>query len=199
MDRTTNWSVVIVAAVVTWAFSNPSRNHIVLLFGFFLVLVFLIMESRRYRFYDLWRARIRMLEEYFISNKISKSIEKPKDIDWKKMLASDLKDPRFKVSFFEAVTRRLRRIYIWIFLIVYSAWIGKLVLHPELAETIGGMVLRARIGLFSGGFVFTFVNLVFALLLIITAYGLKIEIKGERKAKGEIKEQKEEVSDKWKD
>lgn len=156
------------------------------------------MESRRYRFYDLWRARIRMLEEYFISLSLDEGIKKPKEINWKKELAKDLKDPRFKITYFEAISRRLRRIYIWIFFIIYISWIGKLALHPEIAETFNTVINRSQIGTISGNIVFTLINLIFLTILIITIYGIKIKIKGERKAKGEIKEQKEEVSEKWK-
>ncbi|MFW5918029.1 MAG: DUF2270 domain-containing protein, partial [Haloferacaceae archaeon] len=52
MDQTTNWAVVIVAAVLTWAFSGDNRPHYVILIGVFGVTAFLLMEAHRYREYD---------------------------------------------------------------------------------------------------------------------------------------------------
>lgn len=198
MDRTINWSVVITAAVTTWVFSNPNRNHIVLLLGYSLITIFLFMEARRYRFYDLWRARVRVLEEYFFCRYITDDVSKPKNIDWKKMIAEDLKNPRFKITFFEAVARRLKRIYLWIILVIYAAWILKLIIHPEITNSLIEAIYRAKISFLPGELVFSLTTIVTALLIIITLFEVKSNYM-ERRAKGEIKEQKEEVSQRWKD
>ena len=62
LDRTTNWAVIVLAAVLTWAFSAPSNPHYVLLGGTAVLALFLVVEARRYRGYDLWRGRVRMLQ-----------------------------------------------------------------------------------------------------------------------------------------
>ncbi len=198
MDRTTNWSVVITAAVITWVFSNTQRTHLVLLFGFFLVIIFLIMESRRYRFYDLWRARIRILEEYYLCTSLCPDISKPKNINWKKTLGEDLKKPRFKITILEAVSRRLKRIYIWILIVIFSSWLIKLLIHPKRTSSFFEILNRAKIGIIPGYFIFSVISLSMLLLIIITLLSIRKVPISERKAKGEIKEQKEEISEKWK-
>ena len=62
LDQTTNWAVVFVAAILTWAFSSPDHPHFVILIGVFGVSAFLVMEATRYREYDVWRGRVRTLQ-----------------------------------------------------------------------------------------------------------------------------------------
>ena len=42
-------------------------------------------------------------------------------------VATDLRQPVFRISFADAMPRRLRRNYIWIFLILLLAWVLKVV------------------------------------------------------------------------
>lgn len=53
LDRTTNWAVIMMAAILTWAFSNESHPHYVLLAGVATLGIFLGIEARRYRGYDI--------------------------------------------------------------------------------------------------------------------------------------------------
>jgi len=62
LDRTTNWTVLLLAAILTWAFTNESNPHYVLLIGNLAVGLFLVIEARRYRAYDMWRSRVRTLQ-----------------------------------------------------------------------------------------------------------------------------------------
>jgi len=45
--------VVLTASLLTWTFSNESRPHYVLLIGLVMLTVFLSIEARRYRIYDV--------------------------------------------------------------------------------------------------------------------------------------------------
>ena len=63
LDRTTNWAVIVIAALLTWAFSGPDNPHYILLVGVATLTVFLVIESRRYRGYDIWRTRVRTIQE----------------------------------------------------------------------------------------------------------------------------------------
>src|SRR3954471_20705647 len=62
IDRTTNWAITVVAGMLSLSLSTPNAHHGVLIFAMVLVLLLLIIEARRYRFFDVYRARIRKLE-----------------------------------------------------------------------------------------------------------------------------------------
>ncbi|MGH7151843.1 MAG: DUF2270 domain-containing protein, partial [Planctomycetota bacterium] len=59
LDTTTNWAIVATAALLSYSFGDPAHSHVVLLFGTALVLLLLGYEARRFRFFDVWRARVR--------------------------------------------------------------------------------------------------------------------------------------------
>src|SRR5688572_33010075 len=66
LDRTTNWSIGALAAMLSISLATEQAHHSVLLFAMLLILVLLVIEARRYRFYHVYRARVRLMErEYF--------------------------------------------------------------------------------------------------------------------------------------
>src|SRR5215470_8930379 len=65
IDRTTNWSIGAVAAMLSVSLSSPTAHHGVLLFAMLLVFLLLVIESRRYRFFDVYRNRVRLLERNY--------------------------------------------------------------------------------------------------------------------------------------
>jgi uncharacterized membrane protein len=87
------------------------------------------IEARRYRFYDAFRARVRMLEAHFIVPVLMR--QEPKlEGNWRKLVAEDLLVPAFKVSMFESIGRRLKRNYAFITIIILTAWVTKIFIHP---------------------------------------------------------------------
>ena len=66
LDTTTNWAVTGTTAIITIAFSNVGVPHLIFFFNLAIVWMMLWIEARRYRFYDAFRARIRMLEAHFL-------------------------------------------------------------------------------------------------------------------------------------
>lgn len=62
IDRTTNWAITVVAALLSVSLSTPTSHHGVLLFAMLLVSLLLFIEARRYRFFDVYRARVRQME-----------------------------------------------------------------------------------------------------------------------------------------
>ena len=88
------------------------------------------IESRRYRFYDAFRGRVRMLESHFLVPMVSQN---PKILDgeWRKLVCEDLIMPSFKISRLEAVGRRLKRNYVFIFAIIMVAWTMKILIHAK--------------------------------------------------------------------
>lgn len=185
MDRTTNWSIVITVGVLTWSLSSPSTPHWSILPGLFLVYALLFTEARRYRYYDMWRGRIRVMEERFLTKFFDRR-EEPEE-GWENLLALDLKNPRFKVSWQEAVKRRLKRIYIYIILIFTSSWIAKIYAHPTPVKSLRGFFTRvgALGGPWTGIIIMMIVlgSIVFSTLYFFSSVP-------EREAKGEIEEKK---------
>ena len=57
LDNTTNWSVVTLGVALSITFSNATASPVPLLLVGFLVLFFLVLEARRYRYFNVWRAR----------------------------------------------------------------------------------------------------------------------------------------------
>jgi uncharacterized membrane protein len=124
IDRTTNWAITIVGAMLSVSLSTPTSHHGVLLFAMVLVLLFLVIESRRYRFFDVYRARVRRLERQYFAHVFSAGTDA--DVEWLRSLSDDLKKPTFLMGYGLALSRRLRRNYIWMFLILLIAWLIKI-------------------------------------------------------------------------
>lgn len=92
------------------------------------------IEARRYRFCDAFRGRVRMLESHFLVAMVARN---PALLggDWPKLVCEDLILPSFKISKFEAVGRRLKRNYVFIFAIIIVAWMTKVFMHANPAIT----------------------------------------------------------------
>ncbi len=134
LDNTTNWAVVTTAAIITFTFSAPDRTHVILLLSNFILLGFLFIEARRFRFFSVYRARVRMLEENFVLPMLTRNLLSPKE-DWRELVAMDLDVPKFKTTLFESLALRIRYIYYWIFSGVAISWLVKVWIHPEPASS----------------------------------------------------------------
>src|SRR6059058_1913125 len=80
IDRTTNWAITVAGAMLSVSLSTPTAHHGVLLFAMILVLFLLVIESRRYRFFDVYRARVRRLERQYFARVFSADGES--DDEW---------------------------------------------------------------------------------------------------------------------
>lgn len=152
LDSTTNWAVVTAGGMLSFAFTQQEHSHVALLLAQLLVLVFLGIEARRFRYFDVWRARVRMIEENFFIPILKRDLISPRR-DWREAVSRDLDRPTFKMTIREAIALRLRFNYIWIFLVLYLAWLAKLNLHPAPAAGLGELVGRMAIGPIGGVFV----------------------------------------------
>jgi uncharacterized membrane protein len=117
-----------------------------------LVTVFLLFEARRYRYFNVWRARARLLETDFYVRMIMGE-DLALDSGWTELLANDYRHPRYHISYLRAIGRRLRRTYAWIFVIQAIAYYGKLAIHPTPLTTLSEIWERAAIGPIPGGLV----------------------------------------------
>ncbi|HEX4631898.1 MAG TPA: DUF2270 domain-containing protein [Chthoniobacterales bacterium] len=131
LDITTNWAITSSTAIITIAFSNRDVPHIIFFFNLAIVWVMLWIEARRYRFYDAFRARVRMLEAHFLVPMVMENRELLQG-EWKKLVCEDLILPSFKISRLEAVGRRLKRNYVFIFILIMVAWVTKIFLHASM-------------------------------------------------------------------
>src|SRR5436190_610312 len=124
IDRTTNWAITVAGAMLSVSLSTASAHHGVLIFAMVLILLLLVIEARRYRFFDVYRARVRLLERRFFAQLFSTG--GVADTEWIRGLSEDLQRPVFLMSYGLAFSRRLRRNYIWMFLILLIAWVLKI-------------------------------------------------------------------------
>jgi uncharacterized membrane protein len=130
LDVTTNWAITSTTAIITIAFSTREVPHIIFFFNLAIVAVLLWIEARRYRFYDAFRARVRMLEAHFLVPMVMENREMLQG-EWKKLVCEDLILPCFKITKLEAIGRRLKRNYIFIFVLILIAWLTKVFLHAK--------------------------------------------------------------------
>ena len=179
LDATTNWAVVTTGAVISFAFTQTAFGHIVILLDLLLVTMFLIIEARRYRYYELWSHRVRMMETDFFASMLVPPFRP--SADWAESLAESLLHPQFQISELEALGRRLRRNYLWIYLTVGLAWFAKLTLFPGPVDSLPEFVARANIGPLDGHWV---ILAVIVLLTSVTALG--VFTVGLRKSSGEV-------------
>jgi uncharacterized membrane protein len=149
LDTTTNWAILTATAITTFALgvggpttpgATSSAPHIVFMIANFMVFLLLVIEARRYRYYDAYRARVRMLEAHFLVPVVMRRGEMIEG-DWRHLVAEDLLLPSFKIGVRESTSRRLKRNYVWIFLILLAAWILKILRDAKMAgEPISGLL-----------------------------------------------------------
>jgi len=173
IDRTTNWAVVLTASLLTWAFSGDARPHYVLLVGVVMVTVFLGIETRRYRVHDIWRSRVRILEENVFANALDS--EGVKQNNWRELLSEDLRKPAVKTPIIEAVSRRLQRVYFALLSVLLGAWLVRLTVFIE----TGGLIETAAVGRLPGIVVIAGVGCYYAVVVILTVWPHSRQAKGE--------------------
>jgi len=130
--------------------------------------MFLLLEARRYRYFNIWRARARLLETDFFTPML-RGEPYPVNSDWSRLLAKDYCAPRYHVSLARALGRRLRRTYCWIFLIQAIAYYGKLAIHPTPLTSLADLWTRAAVGPIPGE-VLVSAGLAFHLSWMVFAY-----------------------------
>jgi uncharacterized membrane protein len=151
LDSTTNWAVVTTGIALSATFSSAQASPLPMVLVGLIVTMFLMLEARRYRYFNVWRARARLLETDFYAPMLQRAALR--DAGWADLLASDLRNPRYHISMARAVGRRLRRTYSWILLIQAIAYYGKLAVHPVPLTSTSELWARAAIGPIPGAVV----------------------------------------------
>ncbi len=171
IDRTSNWAITVVAAMLSVSLSTPNAHHGVLLFAMLLVFLLLRIEARRYRFFDVYRSRVRQFERYYFAQIFAPAADF--SANWQQILGQGLREPRFRISAADAFSRRLRRNYIWMFLILLLAWVLKITTPAlqgggnslELVHSAREAVANASLGPIPGTLILVGVLLVYAFLI----------------------------------
>ena len=172
IDRTTNWAITVVAAMLSVSLSTPTAHHGVLLFAMVLVLLLLVIEARRYRFFDVYRNRVRRMERNYYAQIFAP--EEGTTDEWMHTLGDDLRRPLFLTSHSQAISRRMRRNYCWLFLILLVAWLVKTTfirmqenaVEAHLVTSVSEWVRNAAIGPLPGWIVILAVTLFYAWILV---------------------------------
>lgn len=151
LDATTNWAVVTTGIALSVTFATAEASPLPMLLAGLLVFMFLGFEARRYRDFDVWRVRARVLETQLYAPMLLG--QGPRDNGWHRLLADDYRYPRPHISYAEAAGRRLRRNYSWLLVIQAVAYYGKLAIHPTPIATLAELWARASIGPIPGGLV----------------------------------------------
>lgn len=145
LDATTNWAVLTTGIALSLTFSSEHASPLPLVLVGLLVATFLFIEARRYRFFDFWRMRAHVLEVQFFGP-ILRGEGVQTANGWNEILYQDYKAPNLHISYLEAVGRRLRNNYCWIFAIQVTAYLGKLLIHPVPVASLHELFVRAAIG-----------------------------------------------------
>ena len=145
LDATTNWAVLTLGIALSVTFSTPNASPLPLLLAGILCIVFMIFEARRYRYFNVWRARARWMERNFYAPMLrGESLES--DANWSRVLAQDYCEPHHHITLARAIGRRLRRNYIWILAIQTLAYYGKIAIYPVPISSLSELAERAKIG-----------------------------------------------------
>lgn len=174
LDNTTNWAVVTTGIALSLTYANAKASSLPLILVGLLLVVFLLLESRRYRYFNVWRARCRLMEIEMISPLlVGKGVAM--DGKWNTLLSDDYRRPHFHISFIRAVGRRLRKNYSFILVVQALAYCGKLAIHPTPLTHLDELFQRAAIGAIPGEIVLLAGVLFHASWLVIAYVTLNIE------------------------
>ncbi len=145
LDNTTNWAVAALGISMSASYAHPEASALPLVLIGILIAVFLLFEARRYRYFNVWRARARWFETNFYAP-ILRGQGYGTGTGWEQVLARDYCEPRHHISLARALGRRLRRTYSWLLAIQALAYLGKISIHPTTVTSLADLVQRAAVG-----------------------------------------------------
>ncbi|WP_135363013.1 DUF2270 domain-containing protein [Halosimplex halophilum] len=138
LDATTNWAVTVIAGILAYAFSADDVSHTIILVGMGSGLVFLVIEARRFQRYDVWRSRVRSMQENLFANALDPSggVEQR---DWRRQLSEDYRSPTSRLSLRLALAHRLRRVYLPLLVGLLFVWLFRLAGGDESVVAAAGV------------------------------------------------------------
>jgi uncharacterized membrane protein len=157
LDRTTNWAVGAAAAFIGFSFTHAEIHHGICLFALAILYTLLYVEARRYRFYDAYEYRVRLLHQYFIYGVLNGRLDMEEGSFWVAELASDLRYPQYKMDFLSAIAQRFKANYVYLFAILLICWLVKIALHPQQAHSWSDYLDQAALGGMPGWAILLFI------------------------------------------
>jgi uncharacterized membrane protein len=145
LDSTTNWAVATTGIALSVAFGNAYSSPLPLVLVALMSLIFLSIEARRYRYFDIWRTRVRTIEK-FMYVPILRGEGVRVDGGWNQELAGDYEKLHFHISYLEAFGRRLRRNYSFMFGVQAFSYVAKICVHPIPIQSFKDLWRHAQIG-----------------------------------------------------
>ncbi|QFU83147.1 DUF2270 domain-containing protein [Natronorubrum aibiense] len=118
LDQTTTWSVTVMPRSSRGRSRAPTTPTTSSSLGCGRLLI----EARRYRDYDVYRARVRLLQQNFLATTLDPS-QRDEHSDWRTDLSDDYRRPTLKITLLEAISNRLRRIYFALLTVLCLAWL----------------------------------------------------------------------------
>ena len=153
LDMTTNWAVVTLGIALSISYASPEASPLPLLIVGLLAALFLVLEARRYRYFNVWRARARWIETNFYAPMLSQS-RRPEPGAWQDILANDYLHPNYHIGYMRSLGRRIRRNYMWIFIFQAIAYYGKIIIHPTPLTSMAEFFERMAVGPIAGYVIF---------------------------------------------
>jgi uncharacterized membrane protein len=170
IDNPTNWAILSSGTTVSFVLSDQTRSHAVLLLNMVFTIMFLSVEARRTRYYDLWSSWVRLLETEYFAPILQDNAVTVNDT-WQELIVRDLGYPHFKTTFWQMVGRRLRDNYMAIYLFLLLSWLVKLLQHgaSELGSCVNNqtVICHATLGPIPGEWIFGTVFCFYAVLIVI--------------------------------
>jgi uncharacterized membrane protein len=174
VDTPTNWAIVVSSTVSSFALGEEEHSHAAILLTILLCCGFWVIEARRYRYYDMWAGWVRLLEtDYFAPMLAQNSLATNQY--WHHLMTGDMVKPHFKITWREALGRRLWQNYLAIFYVLLCVWLLKLVLHPleRIAAPGSRVLLDTSLGSLPGITIISLVIIFYVGILVLALLTLR--------------------------
>ena len=173
LDNTTNWAVAGLGLAMSISFSRTEASALPILLMGGLIVVFLFFEARRYRYFNVWRARCRWLETNFYAPMLlGKGCTC--GTGWEKVLSQDYREPQYHITLVPRDRAQVEADLCYVLTIQALAYLGKIIIHPTPVTSFGEFVQRAAIGpipgeaILAAGILFNGAWIIFALITYYT-------------------------------
>jgi uncharacterized membrane protein len=177
LDATTNWAVATTGIAMSVSFGSPANSPLPLVLVALMSMVFLAIEARRYRYFDIWRTRVRLMEvSMFVPLLRLEGVRV--DSRWNEELAKDYERLQFHITTWEAAGRRLRRNYSFLFAVQAISYVAKICIHPTPVTSFDELWQHAAIGPIPGQIVLV-IGILFHTSLVLVAV---LTLKGQQAA-----------------
>jgi uncharacterized membrane protein len=177
LDATTNWAVATTGIAISVSFGSPANSPLPLVLVALMSIVFLVIEGRRYRYFDIWRTRVRLMEvSMFVPLLRLEGVRV--DSRWNEELANDYQRLHFHINIWEAIGRRLRRNYSFLFAVQAISYVAKICIHPTPITSLDELWQHAAIGPVPGQIVLV-IGFLFHISLFVLAV---VTLKGQQAA-----------------